>query len=356
MKIGFVVNPVAGLGGRVGLKGTDGCVEEARRRGAEPRANDRATEALEAVRDGPSDVSLVTAGGAMGERAARSAGFKPTVVEIGGKLYETTAEDTRAAVRSFVDEGIELVVFVGGDGTAADVVDALDASDADVPVLGVPAGVKVYSSVFAHTPREAGRVAARFDGKTVEREVADIDEDAYRDDELRASVRAVVRVPADDAVQESKSRAGGALEGIALGFADDIRDDTTYVFGTGGTVAAIERALDIEPTLLGVDVWRDGRVVVRDGSEDEILGALGDHNLVVVSPLGGQGFVVGRGNQQISPEVLSRSELELVATRDKLRGLDALRIDTGDTALDEKLRGWRRVRVGRDEWRVERVV
>ncbi|MFW5983948.1 MAG: hypothetical protein ACOCRA_01965, partial [Halobacteria archaeon] len=121
-------------------------------------------------------------------------------------------------------------------------------------------------------------------------------------------------------------------------------------------VRAIERALDIEPTLLGVDVWRDGRVVVRDGSEDEILGALGDRNVVVVSPLGGQGFVVGRGNQQISPEVLSRSELELVATRDKLRGLDALRIDTGDTALDEKLRGWRRVRVGRDEWRVERVV
>lgn len=356
MRLGFVVNPVAGMGGRVGLKGTDGRVKGARELGAEPRAGDRATEALEALRDEAPGATVFAAGGAMGERAARSAGFEPHVVDAGGELYGTTAEDTRAAVRVFVDEDVDIILFVGGDGTAADVAEALDSVDADVPVLGVPAGVKVYSSVFAHTPRDAGRIVAQFKDETVEREVSDIDEVAYRDDELRAVVRAVVRVPAGEAVQESKGRPGGDVEGIARGFAEEVQDGTTYVFGTGGTVAAIERALGVEPTLLGVDVWRDGEVVARDASEDEILDSLGDHNVVVLSPLGGQGFIAGRGNQQVSPDVLGRSTLYVVASREKLRSLDALRVDTGDTGLDDQLRGWMRVRVGRDEWRLERVV
>ncbi len=354
MLVGVVVNPVAGMGGRVGLKGTDGRVEEARGRGAEPRAEVRAEEALVALRDAAPDVEVVTARGAMGERAADTVGFDPRLVDTGGELYRTDAEDTRAAVRELVAEGVDLILFVGGDGTAADVAEALGGADTETPVLGVPAGVKVYSSVFAHTPREAGRTAASFD-RVEEREVADIDEEAYRDDELRASVRGVVPVPVGS-VQESKSRVDGNVEGIARGFADDVRDDTTYVFGTGGTVAAVERELGVEPTLLGIDVWRNGAVLERDASEDGILDALGERNVVVVSPLGGQGFVIGRGNQQISPAVLRRSELEVVAAREKLRGLDALRVDTGDLELDAELAGWTRVRVGRDEYRMARIV
>jgi predicted polyphosphate/ATP-dependent NAD kinase len=354
MRVGVVVNPIAGTGGRVGLKGTDRRVEEARELGAEPRAGDRAVEALRSLRREAPDATLITASGAMGEREARGAGFEPCVVGVGGDTYETTPEDTRAAVRRFVDESVDLILFTGGDGTAADVAEALNESEADLPVIGVPAGVKVYSSVFAETPDDAGRIAVSFD-RTQKREVADIDEEAYRDDELRASVSDVVSVPVDDAVQETKSRPGGDTEGIARGFADDTREDTTYVLGTGGTLAEIKNALGLEPTVLGVDVWRDGKVLVRDASEEEIIDALSDRNVVVVSPLGGQGFVLGRGNQQISPEVLRRSCLQVVATREKLRELDELRVDTGDEPLEDRLRGWRRVRVGRNDWRMERV-
>lgn len=352
MRVGYVVNPVAGMGGRVGLKGTDGRVEEARGLGAEPRAGDRGKEALEALDEVAPGATVVTAAGDMGEETAREVGCASVVVEPGGDTYTTGPDDTRAVVRELLEEGVDVILFVGGDGTAADVAEALD--EADVPVVGVPAGVKVYSSVFAHTPRDAGRVAARFE-RTEEREVVDIDEDAYRDDELRTSVRAVVQVPVDNAVQESKSRPGGDADGIARGFVEDVRDGTTYVLGTGGTLAAVKRALGFEPTLLGVDVWRDGTLVASDASEEEVLGALGDSNVVVVSPLGGQGFILGRGNQQVSPAVLRRSGLEVVATRDKLRGLDALHVDTGDASLDDELRGWTRVRVGRDEWRMERI-
>jgi len=353
MRVGFVVNPVAGMGGRVGLKGTDGVVDEARERGAEPCAEGRAVEALEALDDAREDVEILTAGGAMGEDAAREAGYEPRVVSSGGTLYETTDEDTREAVSDFAEEGVEVVLFVGGDGTAVDVARALESAGAvdDVPVLGVPGGVKVYSSVFAHTPRDAGRIARTFE-RSEERDVSDIDEGAYREGELRATPRAVVRVPVDDDVQESKSTAGGDARGIARGFTDDAENGTTYVLGPGGTVATIKRELGFEPTLLGVDVWRDGEEIARDASEEGILDALGDRNVVVVSPIGGQGFVLGRGNQQISPAVLRRSELTVVATRDKLDSLDALRVDTGD----EELRGWTRVRVGRDEWKMVEVV
>jgi len=245
MLVGVVVNPVAGIGGRVGLKGTDGRVQEARERGAQPRAQERVQEALVALCVAAPNAEVAAPRGAMGERAARAAGFDPYLVEAGGELYETDAADTRAAVRELVARNVDLILFVGGDGTAADVADTLD-EDTDVPVLGVPAGVKVYSSVFARTPRAAGRTAAGFE-RVEEREVADIDEDAYRDGELRASVRGVVSVPTGS-VQESKSRVEGDIEGLARGFADDVRDDTTYVFGTGGTVAAVERELGVEPS------------------------------------------------------------------------------------------------------------
>jgi NAD+ kinase len=354
--VGFVVNPIAGMGGRVGLKGTDGKVEEARARGAEPRAPERGVAALEALRERDPEAVVVTWGGEMGEDEARATGFDPEVLgEPAGD--ETTAADTREAVRAVVAEGVDLVLFVGGDGTAVDVAETLDGLDADTPMLGVPAGVKVYSSVFAVTPRAAGRVAAGFD-RVATREVNDIDEDAYRDGEVRAELRAVANVPVADDLQASKQTHRGTVESLAEGVAEDARSspDTTYVFGPGSTVGAIKAALGFDGSPLGVDVWRDGEVLARDANEAEILDALGDENRVVVSPIGGQGFVFGRGNDQISPAVVRRSLVEVVASRRKLDETGVLRVDTGDPDLDEELRGWVKVRVGRYERRLLKVV
>ena len=351
MHIGLVVNPIAGMGGRVGLKGTDGKVDEARERGAAPRAPDRARRMLSRLADHQPEIDLSAAGEPMGASLAREAGFEPTVVtEPAG---ETTVDDTRAVIAAFVDREVDLVVFVGGDGTAADVADALESTE--IPMLGVPAGVKVYSAVFAVSPEDAADIIVSFE-RTERREVMDINEDDYREGEVHPELRAVARVPVTDELQSSKQLGGGTVEALSAGIADGVDPDRTYVLGPGSTVGAIKAALGFEGSPIGVDVWRDGELLVRDGSEQEILAALGDDNVIVVSPIGGQGFVFGRGNPQLSPAVIRRCSVEIVASRAKLDGLSVLRVDTDDPELDAELSGWRKVRVGRFERRMMKLV
>ncbi|WP_435069347.1 ATP-NAD kinase family protein [Haloplanus sp. C73] len=351
MRLGFVVNPIAGMGGRVGLKGTDDKVEEARARGAEPRSPERARRALTAIRERLPDATLVTWGEPMGAALAREVGFDPEVVGA-PESAETTAEDTRAAVAAFLDADVDLVCFVGGDGTAADVADALDGTD--VPMLGIPGGVKVYSSVFAVSPEDAADVLASFE-RTERREILDIDEDAYREGSVDPDLRAVARVPVGEDLQSSKQTGSGNVEAVAEGFVEEVSSGVTYVLGPGSTVGAIKDALGFEGSPLGVDVWRDGEVLVEDASESAILDALGERNVVVVSPIGGQGFIFGRGNPQLSPAVIRRCDVAVVASRAKLDDIGTLRVDTDDPELDAELRGWTRVRVGRFESRLMEV-
>ncbi|MFC6976376.1 ATP-NAD kinase family protein [Halomicroarcula sp. GCM10025709] len=354
-RIGVVVNPIAGMGGRVGLKGTDGKVEEARRRGAEPRAPARAREALDAIAETDTEIELLACGGPMGAGVAREAGFDSDVVATPADPERTTGEDTHRAVRAFIDAGVDAVLFVGGDGTAVDVATAIDEAGVETPMLGVPAGVKVYSSVFGVTPRAAGHVVATFTD-TERAEVNDIDEDAFRGGEVVTELRAVATVPVADQRQSAKQRGGGSVDALASAVAEETEPGVTYVLGPGSTVGAIKSRLGFDGTALGVDVWCDGEVVVADASEQEILDALGEENVIVVSPIGGQGFVFGRGNQQLSPAVIRQSRLQVVASSRKLDDIGRLRVDTGDTELDESLAGWLRVRVGRYEQRLVEVV
>ncbi|MFB6134867.1 MAG: ATP-NAD kinase family protein [Halanaeroarchaeum sp.] len=353
-RIGLVVNPIAGMGGRVGLKGTDGVVKRARELGAEPRAPDRAIRALTELRDRCPTTDLLTWGGRMGAEEAREAEFEPTVVGYPAS-EETSAADTREAVAAFVERNADLILFVGGDGTAVDVAETIDDLDADTPMLGVPAGVKVFSSVFAVGPEAGGRLAGTYEDVET-REVNDIDEAAYREGVVEAELKAVARVPVDDSLQSSKQVLGGDVTGIAQGMAEDVETDVTYVLGPGGTLQKITEALGFDGSPLGVDVFRNGDVVARDATERRILAALGDRNVIVVSPIGGQGFVFGRGNDQLSPDVIRRCEVEIVASREKLRETGVLRVDTGDPTLDEDLRGWVKVRTGRYERRLIEIV
>ncbi len=353
-RLGLVVNPIAGMGGRVGLKGTDGKVKEARERGATMRAPDRTIEMLRELADISDTVSLFTYGGLMGESQAREVGYDPTVVgEPDGD--ETSAADTRDTVRKLCEYDLDLLVFVGGDGTAADVAETLEDLGEDLPILGVPAGVKVYSAVFAVTPEAAAHIALSFDS-TERAEINDIDEDEYREGEVKTQLRALATVPVAPERQGSKQLSGGSVEGLAAGFVEEIDPETTYVLGPGGTLGTIKEKLGIDGTALGVDVYRDGETLITDGAASDIFDSLGEKNVVVVSPIGGQGFIFGRGNQQISPEVIRNSAIKVVASRRKLDGVGALRVDTGDPELDETLRGWQRVRVGRYETRLMEVV
>ncbi|MFC3957165.1 ATP-NAD kinase family protein [Halovivax cerinus] len=356
-RLGFVVNPIAGMGGRVGLKGTDGLLDEARERGAEPRAPDRAREAIAAFVEREPDATVLTAGAPMGADAVRAAGVEPTVVhEPPTSPTETGGSDTRETVRALLDRGVDLVLFVGGDGTAVDVATVVEEDGGETPVLGVPAGVKIYSAVFGVTPADAGRVAATYDDVAA-REVNDIDEAAYREGTVRTELKAVVQVPVTRAVQSGKQLASGSVETLAAGFARGIDPDRTYVFGPGGTVGAIQEELGADSSPLGVDVWRDGETIARDAAESEILEAMEPPATVVVSPIGGQGFVFGRGNHQLSPAVLGQAdEIDVVASGAKLDALDVLRVDTDDPDIDESLRGWMDVRTGRFTTRMIKVV
>jgi len=382
MHVGVVVNPIAGMGGRVGLKGTDGKVDEAVERGAEPRAPDRARRALTELREVAPEATVSTVADPMGERLVREAGFDPVRVvdpfegdgdgdragtssdrpsshrpssDRAGGVPSTTAEHTRRAVEAFVDAGVDVVLFVGGDGTAADVAEALEGTA--VPMLGVPAGVKVYSSVFAVSPEDAAGVVASF-SRTERREVMDIDEDAYREGEVHPELRGVAHVPVAEDLQSSKQVGGGTVDALAEAVAADVREreGATFVLGPGSTVGAIKAELGFEPSPIGVDVWRNDELLVRDATESEILAALGEENVVVVSPIGGQGFVFGRGNPQLSPAVIRRCDVEIVASRAKLDDVRVLRVDTDDPELDEELSGWVRVRVGKFETRMMKIV
>lgn len=349
-RYGFLVNPVAGMGGRVALKGTDGLVEEARRRGATPVARDRALRGLERYGGDFKGTEFLTCGEPMGRGVLEEAGLEYRVAYEPGD--PTSAEDTRRACEAFLDEGVSLVLFCGGDGTARDVHSAVDG---EVPILGIPAGVKMQSGVFATSPEAAWEAADRFfvHGSARDAEVLDVDEEAYRDGRLETRLYGVAPTPDEPVLQGSKSvRAGAseeeAKERVARFVAELIRRGT-YILGPGSTTGKAAELLDQEATLLGVDLFRDGEVAARDLSADDLLECVDGETRVVLSPIGSQGFLFGRGNQQISPEVLRRVGTEnvlIVATPGKMRNLDRLVVDTGDPGLDEELSGERRVLVG----------
>lgn len=365
--IGLIVNPYAGIGGRVGLKGSDG--SEVRRRalelGAFAEAPGRAARFVVALAALDPTVRLATAGGLMGEAIAREAGLVPLVVGK-NRGAATDAEDTRRAARAMRDLGVSVIVFVGGDGTARDVLDAVGQG---VPVLGVAAGVKMYSAAFAVGPERAAALVADFERGGValqEAEVLDLDEEAYRAGRVSPTLHGYLRVPyRRESIQGSKepSPAGeeGAARGIAAEVVERMADGRAYILGPGTTTRAIAHRLGLAKTLVGVDVIRDRAVVVADASEADLLRVSDTPAVVVVAPIGGQGFILGRGNLQISPAVLSRvgvANVLVVATPAKLAGLGGrpLRVDTGDLEVDRSLAGHAHVITGHHELSLYRVV
>ena len=367
-KLGLIVNPIAGLGGAVGLKGTDG-VSTARRAlemGAVPRAAPRAVEALREL-GRLDDLEVVTYPGLMGEDEARLAGLSPTVVGIVNS-EDTSAEDTCRAAHELAERSVDLILFAGGDGTARDVFNAVGDN---VPALGIPAGVKMYSGVYATTPRAAGRAAAQFLGGEVPHtrlgEVMDIDEEAFREGEVQAQLYGYLSIPDDIShVQVTKSPShadeGADILSIAGEVVDSMLDGTLYILGPGTTTKGFADVLGVPKTLLGVDVVLNGALVASDVTESQLLDLLdgGRPARIVVTAIGGQGHIFGRGNQQISPEVIRHvgtDNIIVVATRRKLASLERrpLMVDTGSREIDRELSGYIMVTTGRSESAMVRV-
>jgi len=340
MKIGFLVNPVAGMGGAVGLKGTDGQYARAVALGARPVAPEKARAFCDAM--GPVPHTFFTAGGPMGEDILRSCGYDCVVVYRPAGVA-TTPADTIAACGACRAAGAGLILFCGGDGTARDV---FSVCGHDLPLLGIPAGVKMYSGVFATTPAAAAEIVRRLGEATcTDAEVLDVDEEAYRRNSLSTTVYGIAVTPALPALRQASKWASDASsdaraqEEIARFIVGIMRPGTLYFLGAGSTTAAVTALLGLEGTLLGVDAVCDGRLAGRDLNEAGICALLDTcpSAKIIVSPIGAQGFVLGRGNQQFSPAVIRRAgpeNLIVIATPAKISRTPSLYIDTGDNALN----------------------
>jgi len=367
-RLGLIVNPVAGLGGRVGLKGSDGAEiqQQARALGAVPQASHRAAQALERLRPLRGQVELIAYPGEMGEEAAHLAAWPVTVagtIEPGA----TTAADTQRAVRELCRLGVDLLLFAGGDGTARDL---CRAGGCEPTVLGIPAGVKIHSAVYAISPAHAGDLALLVMRDQVagvrEAEVMDVDEAGLRQGVVSTRLYGYLRVPEHRRLVQGRKAPSplsdaAAAEAIAASVVERMEGGVLYVLGPGTTVRAVATRLGLPKTLIGVDAVLDGQLVAADANETRLLELLQARAArIVVTPIGGQGYLLGRGNQQLSPAVLrsaGRQNLIVVSTPAKVHSLQnrPFLVDTGDPALDREWAGYLRVITGYGEEIVYRV-
>jgi predicted polyphosphate/ATP-dependent NAD kinase len=347
--LGLIVNPVAGMGGAVGLKGTDG--EEILKRavslGAKPIAPKRAASFLSELKLAGRKIRFVVGAGKMGEEEAISCGFACTI--FGKRKKGTTAEDTREIAREIADAKADLLVFCGGDGTARNVLEAINIG---IPVLGVPTGVKMHSSVFAVNPKAAAKIAIGFlwgELPLREGEVMDVDENAFREGRVSSRLYGYLLTPYEPYLIQRAKLASPITESelrnqaaIAIYIIENMKPDVIYIIGPGTTTRTIGDLLDAKKTLLGVDLFCNKKIVTNDVNEKQILEAIrGRPAQIIVTPIGGQGFIFGRGNQQISAKVIRQVGLDniiVVATASKLRSLKSLRVDTGNSDLDDVFR------------------
>lgn len=357
-KLGLIVNPVAGLGGTVALKGSDGAHTAAKaiELGAEPKANSRTKAALEVLLPYKERLTIYTVNGDMGEQTAKALGFNVEVVYNTSAI--TTPDDTEQAAKILKNSGVDLVLFAGGDGTARNICHAIEDT---IPVLGIPAGCKIHSGVYAITPKAAGRVVEMLvKGELVtlaDADVMDIDEDAFRQGTVKAKRYGEMQTPSEVRYMQAVKNGGKetdelVLADIAAHVVSQMDEDTFYIMGSGSTVEAIMEEMGLENTLLGVDLIKDQTLVAQDLTAKQLLELTHDQSTkLVITLIGGQGHIFGRGNQQLSPlliRAIGKENIIVVATKTKLLALNGrpLICDTGDGELDDELTGYIKVTTG----------
>ena len=352
MRLAVVVNPDAGLGGRLGFKGSDGRAAEARAAGAEDRAGPRMQQCLEKLSElAREPIEILAWDGRMGG------------VWIPGEYTSTgtTPEKTDASCTSdFIKaHSPDLFLYAGGDGTTRDIVEAL--GDREIPLVGVPGGVKMHSGCFATTPKAAAEVVWSFftgDLMVARTEVMDLDEEIYRKGEWKVRMYGEAFTPAsprwmqgakEQVQRESEEE---TLEAMSSHIANLVEEnhDLMLVWGSGGTLRQISKQIGHDSTLLGIDIQHAGKMY-NDLNEKGLLEIINGHEgeiKLLLSPMGGQGFLIGRGNLQLSPDVLRAIGIDNIlgiATPAKLLGLNELRIDTGDENLDAEIRAKKYLKV-----------
>jgi predicted polyphosphate/ATP-dependent NAD kinase len=367
-RLGLIVNPIAGLGGKVGLKGSDGIEiqRQALQLGAEPQAGKRAELALRILRGELEHLEIISPPGEMGGSILQELDSNPLVIgEITAGF--TTAEDTILAAKTMLASNVDLLLFAGGDGTARDILYSIGDR---LPVLGIPAGVKIHSAVFATHPQSAGELAAAFlesnSFQLREAEVVDLDEQAYRKGTITTRLYGFLMVPYyRHLVQNSKAPTPASeaaqVEAIAWDVIENFEEDFYYVLGPGTSTRMVAECLGFAKTLVGVDVVTSDKVIALDVNEDQLLRLVEvQRTKIIITPIGGQGFLFGRGNQPISAQVIRKvgaENIHVICTPGKLHTLEGrpLLVDTGDLELDNNLAGFISITTGYRERAVYHV-
>jgi predicted polyphosphate/ATP-dependent NAD kinase len=365
-KIGLIINPIAGMGGTVGLKGTDGTIyKKAIEMGAKPITPIRASELFSNIKN-KEKIILLVAPEKMGANIVKDLGIDFKIIgEIGN---ETTKEDTKRIAKQMVSENIDLLIFCGGDGTARDIFDSIDL---EKPVVALPAGVKMFSSVFAINPRAAAEIVDKFideEIETQEKEVLDIDEDLFRQDILQAKLYGYLKVPKIvHLIQSGKTGTGFERtieenkQQIAQFIIENMEDNILYLLGPGTTIKTISDNLNISKTLLGIDALYNKELIRKDLNEKDIFQLMKTYpnRVIIISPIGGQGFIFGRGNKQFTYEILQeigKKNIKIIATKQKMKDLDYLRVDTGSLEVDNQFKGFNKVITGYKEELVVEII
>ncbi|MHA1829871.1 MAG: ATP-NAD kinase family protein [Candidatus Heimdallarchaeaceae archaeon] len=336
LKVGFIVNPIAGLGGKKAWKGTD-LISEAWSffEKGEHYSFQRVNQALHSI---PQNfpVRFYYCGGVMGEQLLSNFGFEKEMI-YNPTNKRTSAEDTKRACQILLKCNVDLIIFVGGDGTARDVSSVIDDK---IPVLGIPSGVKMFSGCFLNHPNDLGEILESMrngDVIVAPEDVMDVDEEMFRENKVQASLFGHLLVPQKlGLIQGGKiSSSISSIEvykSISLELVEEHKLlKGIVVLGTGSTVYHIMKSLGREKTLLGIDVLIDGEIKFKDVDEETLYNITKSKTIkMILTPIGGQGFLLGRGNQQISSRVLSNTKefnLIIVSTEEKLRTIDKLQID-----------------------------
>ncbi len=365
-RIGLVVNPWAGIGGAVALKGSDGedTAQRALALGAKQKAPERVKQALAMLVEVRDRIEFVTGADELGAKMLSEMGFAYESVYSPAQ-QPTTAQDTQNLAEVIANEHqVDVLLFAGGDGTARDICSVYPDTQA---VLGIPAGVKIHSGVYAISPRAAGKVILQLVqgelASVIHADVMDIDEEAFRAGQVRARRYGELLVPAELSYVQAVKMGGVesdelVLHDIAEEIIENMEDDTLYIMGSGSTVAAVMDELGLANTLLGVDVVYNQELLLKDATAPQLEALLAESDAAVkliITVIGGQGHIFGRGNQQLSPAVLEaigRDNMQVIATKAKLQALNGrpLLVDTGKPELDDVLAGLMRVTTGyRDE-------
>lgn len=334
LRIGFLINPIAGLGGKVGLHGTDGRLAEiARERGAKNHSASRARITLQGLKQ-LEGIEFLTPAGEMGgallgqlhQEEVLSVPFTLTRYQVSDP---PSSEDTKALSDEFLRETVDLILFAGGDGTARDIFEVVGDR---IPILGIPSGVKMRSGVFGLHPSDVAEIIARLVTQSVRSYTsAEILDLGIGSTEYSASeFFGVARTPAaPDLLQRSKTShsttSETGLQELAIHYANTLLPGTLYLFGPGGTTQLILRAVVANESLdaAGVHALLDGEVIGHDLSEAQILDLLERYANVslMVGVIGGQGYLFGRGNQQLSAAVIDRigwDRITILASSTKL--------------------------------------